>query len=1840
MGGILLVASALWALSAPSAQLAFSDPARLAPPPADAAGFPSSNAGLDAREGFSTPPPGYGEVPFWWWTGDPLDKERLLWQLDKLHAAGIPGVQINYAHDPGMLTYPVEPPIFSEPWWDIWRWMTEECRKRGMGIGLSGYTIDWPGHDNLFYQIGVTDGSVRGASLIHKSMRVKGRKDFSWKLPDGCIGVTAYKLKDDAIVPGSGVSLQSQVRDGQLEWTPPAGQWQVIAVIKESPERSVDPMDPASGQKVIERFLQPFADHCPGESGKALNYFFHDELNFGVHGWLWTERFAAEFERRKGYDIVPVLPALFCDIGPSTPKIRLDYSDVMVSLTEECFFRPIFEWHWKRGITYACDPGSRGGDPLEFGDYFRCIRWYAAPGHDTPGGKADLHKDKVSSSIAHLYQRPRVWLEGYHSLGWGATPATIFDSSCKNFLYGANLLNLHGLYYTTHGGYWEWAPPCFHFRMPYWEHMGSFFRYFERLSYLLSQGVHRCDVAILYPTAPLEAGLGNKAVETAFTTGDDLYMQHGIDFDFMDFESLDRAQIQERQLCVSGEAYRVLILPSMRALRQSTLDKALAFYRAGGVVLATGALPEASDRIGREDAELDAAVRELFGVTAAQARDGKTAPPQTSDGGGVGAAVKAHDALAALITRSIPRDFVPEGAAQVLHRKIGPREVYLVMGAAKNSESFFRATGTAELWDPWTGGSRPLHGLSPAEGGTRLRMPLDAAEAQLIVFEPGECGISVEKTDLEDLIDAGVKEGKVIVTGYARSAGEKTAVIHQGSQMLTLRGEAPAPAAPVAVDGLWDVELKPTLDNRWGDFRLPASDAMIGAEARQFLYAEETAANPGWEAANVDDAPWKKVTHSFGTRFWKLGPLAGGDSAVEEQLARLTAVDPSRPVAMDGKESSWQAYEFSMRWGVEGDPGPQGYHGLKELISDDFIVLGQPKRADTAITYEKEPQGTRYYLWTSAWAPRAMEATILAGNIKPSAVWVNGAKIEDFSATVSLKAGANPVLLRYDAAGRTHFVLKAAGAAAEAPAVPLAMRWNSEPGIVPFDAKPREEHPAGWYRFVSPPGLQQMTIVARGAVQAWADGTPMTVSAGKQRSDGATEYTAAAAQVNPLAAKVALRIMQERGCYGGAALPEPIALTCGPGRMPAGDWAQMGALADYSGGLWYRKTIALTPEQTRGRVLLDLGRVCATAEIFVNGQSAGVKLTPPWTLDISSLVKPGDNRMEILVCNTLANHYGTIPTRYRGSPESGLIGPVSIQTSSLITLTSGDAASSKSGAQQPTGNAERIVLGIDKRVLHPVRNEHERAKLSLTALYSDGSQRALSASEAVITAKTRQASGGVEVVAIEGDELVPREGGIATVEAAFEDGGRRLTASADVVVAPFYRDYHQTLVLKLFLGMEGEPVPRLAKEPLFQREHDVMCTFEEALETIRKTDNLTRGMAKIVYLVGWQKGGHDHGYPAWGDVNPRLKRREDATALDSLRWLIREARKFNTTVSLHINMTDAYKQSPLWDEYVARDCLAKDENGRLLVAGIQMEGEDMYNVVYPQEWSAGLAQRRIDALIEMIPELLEGHTIHIDVFIAQREGGKPISPWHALPGHGGLTPERYVETQRKIFHYWRERGFDVTGEGIFWAHPAGEGFTGLQAMSWWYPDDRSYQMQIPECLMARGRTDRGGDGDFRFGSSMHGEEIYTRDRDNLPGFLGMFCRTTLPWYYLSRLDREKFEHDALYYSDGVVARLEKGKRIIRDDEFLLREDDNLFVPALWNEREIIAYSKPGYRNKSWRLPISWSGVSRVDTYRITLDGCVLQNAGVPVADSRLVLSLDEDEAVSIVPSGSRPAGMN
>ena len=1162
--------------------------------------------------GFKNPPPGYGEVPFWWWTGDDLNVDRMIGQIRELHKKGISGVQVNYSHydTPGWLTQQGEPAIFSLDWWKVYSKISAECAKLNMGIGLSTYTQDWPaGATNLFYRLFYHRPELNAVQLeTGAHLRLRGGETKTFLCSSNQFAVRAYRIVNGELQRG-GVDLAAFLKDGKLTWPAPEGEWEIWTFHAVRQPGTLNPLLPGSGVTVIHGFFQKFQDHNAGKSSKGLNYFFNDELTIGVGKFAWNPDFATEFRQRKGYDLLEVLPAMWNDMGSITPKVRMDYADVRMALMEERYFKPIYNWHASRNMIFACDSGGRGKDPHEFGDYFRVTRWYSAPGHDTPGGQADLIKGKVSSSIANLYQRPRVWLEGYHSLGWGAAPELLMFATRENYLYGCTLLNLHGLYYTTYGSYWEWAPPDYHFRMPYWAHMDNFLRYFERLSYLLSQGHFVADVAVVYPVAPYEAEMngdkdGEKAKQTAFDLGTRL-MAAGINFEFIDNDSLVRAKVESGRLVVkdAGASYQALVFADMNAVRWPSVEKAAAFAQAGGHVYSVGGLPVASDRAGRDDIELTAMNQRAFkpGCRFAQT----------------------VDAVETIRAAFVPDVRGVDQTVRALHRKAGPRDVYLVMDAKPDSVVEFRAKGAVELWDPWTGRTTNLRVVTETATGTQVQLPLQTNEAQVVVFTPGKRHRNPPPKD-------------------------------ERPEMVKLLPDE------------WNVAFIPTMDNSCGDFRMPvtADSQQIGLEARRFAWARETETLAKTAMLPMtDDRDWEKKLHGFGTQFYVLGPVSNDVEAtqLDEELAKLKTVDPTVPVRVSGKTMTWLAYDFSWRYGKEGDSGHQGYHGLKRTVTDDFICLGKKVGGLNETRYEEETGGRRYYLWTSATMERPAKASLIVSRsapadashtspiITPAALYVNGAQVKDLAQAVSLQVGANPVLVRYEHAGRGHFVMRYQGASGPQTRQPLAMRWYGDAGVIPFDVSAGRPS-AEWFRFVTAPGTSAIRVQALGQVEAWLDGEPMT-DAGQGRF--VAKHSASRAAV------VALRITPKTGFSGGTVIPEPVVVeTDGQGVMALGDWSQMGILTNYSGGARYTTRFTLTKEEAKAKVTLDLGRVVATAEIHVNGKKVGVRVAPPWRVDVTGLLKRGENTIEVLVYNTLANHYQTSPSPYRGTPISGLLGPV------------------------------------------------------------------------------------------------------------------------------------------------------------------------------------------------------------------------------------------------------------------------------------------------------------------------------------------------------------------------------------------------------------------------------------------------------------------------------------------------------------------------------------------------------------------------------------------------------
>ena len=96
----------------------------------------------------------------------------------------------------------------------------------------------------------------------------------------------------------------------------------------------------------------------------------------------------------------------------------------------------------------------------------------------------------------------------------------------------------------------------------------------------------------------------------------------------------------------------------------------------------------------------------------------------------------------------------------------------------------------------------------------------------------------------------------------------------------------------------------------------------------------------------------------------------------------------------------------------------------------------------------------------------------------------------------------------------------------------------------------------------------------------------------------------------------------------------------------------------------YKQKVHLSKAEIEQKVELDLGEVYVAAEVFINGNSAGSKISAPYKYDLFGLLHSGENDIEVRVANTLAPHY-SIPnmTINLGPVKSGLIGPVLLKIS-------------------------------------------------------------------------------------------------------------------------------------------------------------------------------------------------------------------------------------------------------------------------------------------------------------------------------------------------------------------------------------------------------------------------------------------------------------------------------------------------------------------------------------------------------------------------------------------------
>lgn len=106
------------------------------------------------------------------------------------------------------------------------------------------------------------------------------------------------------------------------------------------------------------------------------------------------------------------------------------------------------------------------------------------------------------------------------------------------------------------------------------------------------------------------------------------------------------------------------------------------------------------------------------------------------------------------------------------------------------------------------------------------------------------------------------------------------------------------------------------------------------------------------------------------------------------------------------------------------------------------------------------------------------------------------------------------------------------------------------------------------------------------------------------------------------------------------------------------DISRLGGLQSFSGTLRYETELKWTIEEKR--VVIDLGDVFETAEVFVNGESLGVRISAPYQFELSGILRNGENSLVIEVTNTLVKENPDMLSRIAQHEPSGLLGPVRI----------------------------------------------------------------------------------------------------------------------------------------------------------------------------------------------------------------------------------------------------------------------------------------------------------------------------------------------------------------------------------------------------------------------------------------------------------------------------------------------------------------------------------------------------------------------------------------------------
>jgi hypothetical protein len=552
----------------------------------------------------------------WWWFGAAVEKSEILRELEQMKADSVGGVELAFVY-PEVVDDPAKGlrnfPFLSTEMLDCVHYAQEEASKLGLRVDVtlgSGWPYGGP-----------------ATSLDQAATRLRVAEI---PVPPGASAVVPPKLAEGETVVSVSIA-DARPDSGHGGWDPASaktlGTSGTVFPPADSARVALYFIASHTGQEVKRAavgaegwVLDPFsrqavATHLKSVGEPLLHAFgstpplavFSDSLE--AYGADWTPDLPAEFQRRRGYDLLPQLPELVSGETSMAQKVRHDWGMTLTELVNERYLTQINNWavahHTKfRSQTYgepAVSFSSQGLVSLPEGEgsrwrQFSTLRWATSGNH--------IFGNNVTSGESFT------WL---HSPVFRATPLDMKAEADIDFITGENQLIFHGWPYSApqagEPGWSLYAAAVFNHHNPWHPVMPDVDRYIQRLSFLLRQGEPANQIAILLPTDDAWAAFAPGKVTITGEMSRRITPQlmsailcAGYNIDFIDADAIN---------AVGFGTHSILVVPPTDRIPVSTLTKISAWVRAGGKTIAVGRAPS-MDPEGAANSEITDLSHRLF----------------------------------------------------------------------------------------------------------------------------------------------------------------------------------------------------------------------------------------------------------------------------------------------------------------------------------------------------------------------------------------------------------------------------------------------------------------------------------------------------------------------------------------------------------------------------------------------------------------------------------------------------------------------------------------------------------------------------------------------------------------------------------------------------------------------------------------------------------------------------------------------------------------------------------------------------------------------------------------------------------------------------------------------------------------------------------------------------------------------------------------------------------------------------------------------------------------------------------------------------------------------------